>query len=420
MGYIIMSKKESQQVSVMEQLNRNEISQEAASLLLGLSTRQIRRKKKRYLEDGSNGLVHKNRGRKSSNSWKKREEAIALIKTHYSDFGPTFAAEKLNERHGIEVSKETLRKAMSKAGIWKPKQLKSKHRKWREPKPYEGQLIQLDGSNHDWFEGRGPRCDLLVFVDDATSKVYAEFAPETTLGVMSAMRNYFEQYGLPVEFYVDNHTVYKVNTNNPDGDKKTQVERALNQLGVKIKPAGSPQAKGRVERSNKTHQDRLVKELRLDGISSLQEANQFLKTVYLPKHNAKFAKTPAKKENMHRSCQEYDLEDILAIKENRIVNNDFTIQYKKRFFQIHRQNNAVIRPKDVICVNTRLDQSIYLTCRNFKLKFNEIKQRIPKEFVEKMVSQKHYKPAPNHPWRQYQQNHQIPKNQPKMEVIYGT
>ena len=216
---------------------------------------------------------------------------MSLFEGQFAGFGPTFAAQKLDELYDIKVSKETLRKAMIAEGHWAGKKRKIKHRKRRERKEYYGEMVQVDGSPHDWFEGRGPRCTLINFVDDATSSIpFMMLAPsESNESLMTGLRKYIEMHGIPQSIYVDYGSVFRVNVNNKDHEKITQFERACKELGIIVKHASSPQAKGRVERSHGTQQDRLIKEMRLAGISTIEQANEFILKTYLPKHNKQFA-----------------------------------------------------------------------------------------------------------------------------------
>ncbi len=392
MRYITMNRSEREQLIVLSQLKTDEITQVEAALKLRLSTRWVREKFKRYLQDGDIGIVHRSRGRPSSKQWSNSEKTFTLnlLQSEWQGFGPTFAAEKLAELHKIKVSKETIRKAMIKGKIWRPKQRRNKHRKRRERRTTIGLMTQLDGSPHDWFEGRGANCTLLVFIDDATSKLlWLEFAKsESNIDVMQATKNYFEHHGLPHSFYVDFGGVFSVNTNNPNRDKITQWERAMKEVSVEVKHAHSPQAKGRVERSNQTLQDRLIKEMRLAGISSIKQANRFLReSDFIAKHNKKFAVPPAQLGDAHRSVEPHDLDAILSLKEKRVLANDFTIAYNKRIFQLERQQPTIIRPKNEIIVNTSLDGSTKLTIRKVNLMFTDITKRPNRLVPEKTVTQ---------------------------------
>lgn len=380
MEKIIMSLRETQQVEILEKLIRKEITQINAAKVLKLSERQIRRKILSFKNNGLIGLTHKNRGKISNRIWDSEQEklAINLLKNDWNGFGPTFAAEKLLELHKIKISAETLRNRMIENGLWAVNSRRISHRIRRVRKSAFGIMIQLDGSPHDWFEGRAPKCTLLVFIDDATSKiVWLEFSKgESVYGVMKATKNYFQHYGIPASFYVDYGSVFSVNKANPNRDKITQFERAMKELEVEMIHANSPQAKGRVERSNKTHQDRLIKEMRLHNISSIENANIFLQDYYMEKHNLKFAKEPADSTNVHRSSKDINLDNILCIKSKRQLNNDFTIVYQNRIFQLERQQHAIIKPKDDIIINLHLNGSIHLSIRKIDLSFKEIHETL--------------------------------------------
>ncbi len=415
MSHITMSKKELEQVGIFEKLAKKKITQVMASQTLKLTSRQIRRKLKRFLKWGAEGLVHKNRGRASPNAWRGTEKdmAISMLQGEWEGFGPTFAAEQLKERYGIKINRETLRQVMIQEGLWQPKKKRSQHRKRRERKEYFGQFIQLDGSPHDWFEERGPRCTLLVFIDDATSKiVWLEFfKSESTKGVALATRHYMEKYGRPQAFYTDFGSVFSVNLNNRDREKITQFERMLNEIDVKLTRAHSPQAKGRVERANKTLQDRLIKLMRIHDISTIEQANEFVQYIYIEQHNKKFAVPAARSGDMHRSINGFNLDEIFCIKNVRILQNDFVVSYKKRIMQLRSQQKATIFPKNEITIHERFDGTIALFIRGIPLNFVEINQRRKgPEKHEKTFSYRYHKPADNHPWRSHVTSIEI-KNQ---------
>lgn len=379
MGNIIMSLKEKEQVTVFEQLKRGEISQGTAAQMLNCSTRWVREKMKRYLAIGILGLIHKSRGKPSQNAWEQeeRDRAINLFRGEFVGFEPTYGAEKLAELHDIKISKETLRKALIKEGLWTHGKKRAIYRKRRDRKLCFGIMIQLDGSPHDWFEGRAPKCTLLVFIDDATSElVWLEFAPSESFdGIMNACLKYFKKHGRPVSFYVDYGSVFSVNTNNPEREKITQFERAMQELVIEVIHARSPQAKGRVERVNQTLQKRLVKEMRLAKISSIEAANKFVHEVYIRQHNKRFAQAAAETGNAHRPVKGFDLHNIFCIKENRVLQLDYTLSYKNRRLQLLKQQKAVIRPRERISVHEHLDGTISLWVRNIRLDFDELKHR---------------------------------------------
>jgi hypothetical protein len=380
MEHITMSNKEREQLIVFNRIEKGEITRQEAALQLEMSERGVRKKFKRYKSDGASGLVHKSRNRASPRRWCEKERALAidLLRSDWYGFGPKFTSEKLLELKGITISKETLRKAMIAGGVWQAKQLKSKYRQRRPRRPMIGVMIQLDGSPHDWFEERGPKCTLLVFIDDATSQLlWLEFVPsESADAVVRATKNYIKAYGRPQSMYVDYGSVFSVNTNNSDRQKITQWERMMRELGIEVIHARTPQAKGRVERANKTLQDRLVKELRLAGVNSIEAVNQFLhETGYLAKHNRLFAVIPAQFGNAHRTTVGYDLKAIFRFKDERILANDYTITFNKRIFQLNKKQTILIRPKSSITVMTDLDRCIYLSVYKTQLEYQEIAER---------------------------------------------
>lgn len=396
MGNITMSKNETKQLAVFERLINGDITQVEAARQLGLTTRWVREKVKRYKMEGAAGVMHKSRGRPSKRRWDQDKEALALklLQTDWHDFAPTFAAEKLEKFFGIKVSTETLRKSMIRAGFWTAKSKRLKHRRRRERRAMRGMLVQFDGSPHDWFEGRGPSCTLLVIIDDATSELlWLEFAPsESTKSTMLACRHYIEKWGIPIEIYVDHGGSFHVNLNNRDGEKKTEWERAMEEMGIRVTHAHSPQAKGRVERANGTLQDRLVKELRLAGISSIEEANRFLREgPFIVNHNANLAKPAAQPGDAHRPLAGECLETIFCSRETRTLMNDFTIQFEKRIFQLCSEQKASVRPTEEITVSTHLDDSITLSIRGIRLSYQELNQRPKKPPVEKICIER--KPA---------------------------
>lgn len=408
-----MSQKELGWVAVFEQLKSKTIKQKEAAKMLDLSVRQIKRKLKSYRVYGMVGLIHQSRGKPSNHALaeKMKRHAIDLVSEEYPDFGPTFAAEKLREEHDIVINRETLRLLMIGHGLWSAGKRKTTHRAWRERKACLGELVQLDGSPHAWFEDRGDKCTLLAFIDDATSQImHLEFIyEEATIPVMQATKRYLERHGRPVELYVDRGKVFKVNQHNPDNDKITQYGRAVNELGIKLSFARSPEAKGRVERLFKTLQDRLVKELRLANISTMTEANIFLQSNYVAKHNEKFAVAPRESNNLHQSIDGYNLTEILSIKEERVLTSDFTIQYHNRWFQLGATQPTLLFPKNSIVVSQFLDNTISLSIRQMKLQFTEIPKPVRKPVLvpTRCVVTTPWKPASNHPWRQYQNQQKV-------------
>jgi transposase len=336
MGLVLMSERDLHRIEVLSQVLDGATSISTAAGVLGLSAHQVQRLMIRFREKGSASLRHKARGRPSNNRIRDgvRDYALALIRDNYADFGPTPAAEKLAERHALKVSRETLRHWMKDAGLWLSRaQLKRFHRP-RLRRERFGELIQIDGSEHRWFEGRGPSCTLLVFIDDAKSRLLEmQLVPsETTETYFAALDRYLAQHGKPVAFYSDKHTVFRVARQaGQASESMTQFGRALSELNIEIICTNSSQAKGRVERANRTLQDRLVKELRLAGVSDMAAGNVFLPG-FMANHNARFAKPPAEETDVHRPLNlPLDrLREILRWRDRRYVGAQLSFSYERR------------------------------------------------------------------------------------------
>ena len=406
MRAITMSIKESRQIAIFDRLKKKEMTQREAGALLRLSVRQVRRKLKRYVKSGPSGLIHRSRGRPSNRRMPEheRQKILNVYRNEFPDFGPTLASEKLFELHEICVHPETLRIMLLEAGLWVKKRKRSKHRKWRPRKEHFGELVQLDGSHHDWFEGRGNKCCLIGFIDDATGSIWCRFAKnESHESVMQATRGFCQKHGKPLAMYTDRGGVFKVNINNPDGELKTQYERALSELDVKVVHARSPQAKGRVERLFGILQDRLIKELRLRGISDMKIANDFLKQVFIPQFNRKFAKKPKSDVLFFRPVSSKELEKALCIKETRKLRNNFTIQYKNKKLQLQEKQKVVLQPKDVIQTCEYWSGKIELYSKRVRLNFKEVSGEVkPKLRIKEqnyVTAKKVWVPAKDHPWR---------------------
>ena len=296
---------------------------------LGLSVRQVERLYALYKAAGASGLVSKRRGAVSNRRLptQLRATAMALVRATYADFGPTLAHEKLGEQHGLQLSIETLRKWMREDGLWQSRRERRKQvQQPRRRRACVGELVQIDGSDHEWFEQRGPRCTLLVYVDDATSLLQElRFAPESTFDYFESTRRYLERHGKPVAFYSDKLSVFRVNAKDPEtGDGYTQFGRALNELNIDIICANTPAAKGRVERANQTLQDRLVKELRLRGISDVEAGNAFLPE-FSADYNQRFAREPQSPHDAHRPLLAHEcLDETFTLQEARKVSANLT------------------------------------------------------------------------------------------------
>lgn len=356
---IEMTEKDVLRSQVMAQVMEGKLDQASAAARLGISVRQVKRLKRRLQDEGTQGLLSKKRGRPSNRRTAPDilAKAVALIGERYADFGPTLACEKLQELHEIKLSVETVRQAMLRAGLWKARRGAGiRTHAIRERRARRGELIQIDGSPHDWFEGRAPRCCLLVFIDDATSELMAlRFVDtETTLGYMGLLEQYVLEHGLPAAIYSDRHSIFQVNR----GDKKdvshtqTQFARALEQLGVEGIQANSPQAKGRVERANQTLQDRLVKEMRLQGISSQAQANAWLPQ-FMRALNRRFAVTPSLPSNAHVPYvgTTAALRRILSIHTPRRLSSNLSCQLDRLLYQVQPADRGLaLRGADVTIV----------------------------------------------------------------------
>ena len=333
MGWVLMSERDLNRVEVLSQVDDGRLTVDDGAAMLAMSRRQIFRLLKRLRSDGVASIRHKARGRRPNNriSDARRALALSLIRESYADFGPTLAAEMLEERHGLKVSRETLRKWMQDDGLWLSRKQRRRFHQPRLRRECHGELIRIDGSDHRWFEDRGPACTLLVFIDDATSTLmHLEFvSSESTFSYFGALERYLEAHGRPVAFYSDKHTVFRVAQQGAkSGHGMTQFGRALNELNIEILCANSSQAKGRVERANRTLQDRLVKELRLAGISDMHAGNAFL-PAFMARYNARFAKAPRRPDNLHRALNvEPDrLRDILCLRDEQHVDGNLTLRY---------------------------------------------------------------------------------------------
>jgi transposase len=342
----LMSEAELSRLEVLRDLDQQRLPIAAAAQLLGLERRQVFRLLQAFRAEGPAGLISKRRGRPSNRRKPTalRTEALAILRERYWDFGPTLAAEKLGELHGIVVGRETVRKWMIEAGLWRDrKQRLQRVHQPRYRRDCVGELVQVDGCEHWWFEARGPQCTLLVFIDDATSRLmHLQFVEsESTFAYFHATRAYLEAWGKPVAFYSDKHGVFRVNHQGAvGGDGMTQFGRALDALNIDIICANSSQAKGRVERAHKTLQDRLVKELRLAGACNLGEGNALL-PLFMADYNRRFAKPPVNGKDLHRPLAAGDdLEDAFAWKEERTLSRALTLQYDKVIFILEPSDQA--------------------------------------------------------------------------------
>ena len=340
MGWVTMSERDLNRIEILSQVIDGRLGTLEASTVLGMSRRQVQRLLVRFQRDGAAAIRHKARGRSPNNrkSDAVRDYALSLVRENYADFGPTLAAEKLAEKHKLTVSRETLRQWMIAEGLWLSKAARRTFHQPRLRRERLGELVQIDGSDHRWFEDRGDPCTLLVFIDDATSTLMElRFVPsESTFSYFEALERYLKAHGRPVAFYSDKYSVFRVAKKDAKGGAgMTQFGRALSELNIEIICANSSQAKGRVERANRTLQDRLVKELRLAGIDDIEGGNAFLPG-FMERYNAKFAKAPAQEDNLHRAMNvEPDrLADILCWRDTRHLSNQLTLMYERKKYML--------------------------------------------------------------------------------------
>jgi transposase len=405
-----MSDKEITRLEIMQKIKDHRLSQKEAAVQMGISIRQVKRLWKAFRGQGAAGLISHKRGKPSNHQLKPEQlqQALDLIKSHYQGFGPTLAHEKLVEVHGLRISDERVRQLMIAEGIWKPKRARRKRvYQMRERRACRGELVQIDGSDYAWFEGRGPRSTLLVFVDDATSELLQLlFVPhESFFGYCEATRQYLEREGKPLAFYSDKHGIFHLN--HPmavRGDGLTEFGRAMQELDIQILCANTPQAKGRVERANQTLQDRLTKELRLRGISTLQEGNAFLPE-FMADYNHRFAVSPRSSFDAHRPLfHTDDLERILTRQNTRILSKNLSFQYNKRIYQIQTQRPGYAMRKAIVTVCEKASGEVMVLYKGHPLPYQIIQcqphqaEVVTSKSLNQAVRLPTH-PAPDHPWR---------------------
>jgi len=392
-----------------------------AAELVGLSYRQMKRVWARYRAGGAKGLQHRGCGRRSNRGYSEatRGRAVRSYAERYADFGPTLAAEHLAEA-GLAVSRQTLARWLQSAGLWSGARRRKAYRQRRPRRLHFGELVQLDGSFHQWLEERGERGCLMHMVDDATSRAAGRFYPEETIwAAVGVLRQWIEQYGVPRALYTDWKNVYVREATEAEklaGEAPlTQFGRMCQQLGIGIIAANSPQAKGRVERAHGTHQDRLVKKLRLAGISSYEEANQYLDEHYLADHNRRYARTPASAVDYHRRRPtERQLDEVFWLEEERVVSADWVVSYKTRLLQLERQTRHYAPARSRVTVRENEKGALAILYRGHKLGFKEILVRAapaaaPADPVHRLDTRggrregkegaSRARPSPQHPWK---------------------
>ena len=412
MGKLVMSKRERRRVEVLSQVQAGNLTLTKAAELLGLGYRQSRRIWKRYQASGDAGLVHGLRGQRSNrrSDAKLRKKVLARYVKEYGDYGPTLAAECLEEE-GLSVPVQTLRGWLVAEGLWSKQRRTKPHRRRRTRKEQWGELVQMDGSHHDWFEGRRAAAVLMVMIDDATGRTYARFfEEETQAAAFEMLQRYAAKPGLPRSLYVDRAGIYRSDREPTSAEiiaekePQTQFGRAMETLGVRLILANSPQAKGRVERMNGTLQDRLVKALRRHRISDLASANRYLEEKFLEPFNAKFEVAPAQAGDLHRAVpSELDLMQVLAVQEDRVVQNDWTVRWHNAYLQLPRESQVQPGERVVVCeqINGRVRVFIgerELTWNSVRTEPSRPRKRAPRPLGPTKSSQG-LKPAANHPWR---------------------
>jgi hypothetical protein len=410
---VTMSMSELDRLKVFEQIKAKRLTKTEAAKRLGLCREQVHRLYKKYCTEGASGLISKRRGQPSNNrkSDLVKDAILKIIREQYHDFGPTFAHEKLTEEHGFNISDETVRKLMIKAGIWKGKRRKHpKVHQMRVRRPARGELIQIDGSPHAWFEDRRDSCCLLVLIDDATSQIMGlRFVENECLqGYFDVVRDYLKRCGRPLALYSDRHTIFHVPEREAlRGTGETQFGRAMRSLDIDVIPANSPQAKGRVERMNGTLQDRLIKEMRLAKINDIEAANAWVPQ-FIKKHNSRFAIAPASPIDAHRKAipKDAELDHIFSLQSQRKLSKNLEVSYKNILYQVQSKTpNYSMRGAHVTVCET--PQEVTLLYKGKRLPYTTFdKHNQPKKALSSKEINLHFdkrtigrKVKPNHPWR---------------------
>ena len=371
---IEMSQHERDVLKIMSSVLQGERTQREAARLLHVSERQVRRIQRRLEHDGDGGVVHGLRGRPSNRQLNTslKEEALVIYEKELSDFGPTLASEVLYER-GLEVSPDTLRRWLLASGLWKRVRRRDQHRSRRPRRECFGELIQMDASIHSWLEGRGEEMVLVAMIDDATNRLLARFYEgETVEAYFDLVSRWLAKYGRPMAFYTDHDSIFETTSNGEKTRGTTQFGRAADELGIELIFAGSPQAKGRIERSHGTEQDRWVKLMRLEGVTTRRDANDLVERKLLPQHNRRFAKPPISPNDAHRPLgPRQNVAAILSIQESRVVNNDYTIRFNNQLYQLSKPALPGLRQGRVI-IEQRLDGTLAIRFGQRYLSYEEL------------------------------------------------
>lgn len=415
-----LTSSEQEKAAILTLAIAGKITNNHAAKQLGLSVRQVQRTKARIRTHGVISIVHQLKGKQSNYHIAEdiKEKALSVIKEKYADFKPSFATEKLAEHHDINISYGTTRLWMIQRGLWKPRKHKqTTYRSWRPRKEYFGELEQFDGSYHYWFEdryhdpsGNPIEVCLLASIDDATGQITkAYFAEhEGVVPVFTFWKEYIKDHGKPLSIYLDAFSTYKINHKNAVDNKelKTQFQRASQDLAIQLITAHSPEAKGRVERLFGTLQDRLVKEMRLAGITTPEEGNIFLEGVFLPAFNQRFSVIPARTGDVHKSVRKDEkelLNHIFSIQETRRINLDFTIQFKNSWYQLTEIQSITVRPLQKVTIETWLDQTVHIMLKDHELVYMILPEKPKKQrIVQPIILTTHklnWKPPDNHPWK---------------------
>jgi len=414
MQYLTMTDKEVNRYAIIKQLINKEINGTHAAELLKLSVRHVKRLKVKVKQHGPNALIHGNRGKNSNHSIsvEEKKKIIRLLHNRYTDFKPGFAAEKLNEKHNINRDPKTIRQIMINEGLWEPKRKKQRdYRSWRQRKACFGEMEQFDGSYHRWFEDRGPYCCLLAAIDDATGiPTKAKFAKdEGVFPVFDFWKEYIQEHGKPYSVYLDKFSTYKMSQKvaQENHDTKTQFQRAMQELKIEPISAHSCQAKGRIERLFETFQDRLIKEMRLANISTMEQGNVFLEKTFLPQYRLKYAVEPRSKANLHKALpkrERNNLDAVFSKQYTRVIRNDFTISFNKKWYQLSKEQPVTICKKDTVIAEERLDGTSQFRLRGKYLNYRILPERPKKIHAPWIIAANKnpsYIPPPDHPWRKF-------------------
>ena len=404
-----MSQKEIDRLQIIKKIEGKEIKVEEGAQIIGISSRQTYRVLKRVKEEGSKGIIHKLRGKRSNREYPEelKKRVIEIYRSNYDDYGPSLFSEQLIENHNILVDHETIRRWLRSKAITTSMRKKRPHRKRRERRSRCGELLQFDGSHHDWFEGRGAECCLLNCVDDSTGKVYLRFAiSENTEDVLLTLWEYVNKHGIPRGIYTDRYKIYKAE------GKLTDFGRAMKELDVETIYAHSPQAKGRVERVNRTLQDRLIKALRRKGISNIAEANKYAQKDFIKEYNLKFA-VNMEVPDIHRKADGYDLRNIFCYKTSRKVRNDYTINLSGGYIQLLNGTAPLPRPGQSVIISKWLNGQLHIYFNSQELKYTHLAQKPGKK------GYKITKPAKDHPWRKMNQRISADKQRNFFRAVLG-